>query len=100
MLQSHSWKKSGLVMLWRYTEHDRNFRGWHLTADPAGCASLVTLIDALTADNIPATRVFDVSSPTERVLAVPNNRPGRALWVTPSKLRLTVSNVASVWQFP
>jgi len=100
MLHSHSWKKSGQIMLWRYTEHDRNFPGWHLTADPAGCTSLKALIDVLTADGVPSSRVFDVSPPKERVLAVPNNRPGRAVWVSPSKLRLSLSADSSQWQFP
>jgi len=87
-------------MLWRYTEHDRNFYGWHITADPAGCASLMALIDAFAEDGVPASRVFEVSSPTERVLAVPNNRPGQAVWIAPSKLRISYTAITTSWQFP
>lgn len=100
MLQSHSWKKSGQIALWRYTEHEGNFYGWHLTADALGRTSLIALIDALAADGAPASRVFDVSAPTERMLEVPNNRPSRSVWSAPLKLRMTLSADHTQWHFP
>ena len=40
----YRWKQRGIISLWRYTENSRNYSGWHLTADAAGCASLLELL--------------------------------------------------------
>ena len=97
-LKSHSWKSAGAVALWRYRENQRNFPGWHLTADPIGCASLLSLFDALGTDGDGSSRIFVVQPPTPAILAVPNNR--RSPWCSPSKLRLSVSEKPSEWIFP
>ena len=85
-------------MLWRYTENQRNFPGWHLTADPAGCASLIALLDAFAADGTPSSRTLTVTAPTQAALAVPNNRS--AAPVAPAKLRISLSPAATEWSFP
>ena len=97
-LQSHSWEQSGSVMLWRYSENQRNFPGWHLTANADGCTSLIALLDAFAADAAPGSRTLTITTPTQAALAVPNNRS--AAWVAPAKLRLTFSAVPSQWSFP
>lgn len=97
-LQSQSWQQSGSVMLWRYTENQRNFPGWHLTADPPGCASLIALLDAFAADGTPISRTLTVTAPTQATLAVPNNRS--AAPVVPAKLRISFSQTATGWSFP
>ncbi len=84
-------------MLWRYTENQRNYPGWHLTATPDGCASLVALLDAFAADGMPASQTLTITAPTPAVLAVPNNRS--AIPVTPAKLRLSLSSTPSEWSF-
>ncbi len=98
MLQSHSWKQAGSVALWRYKENQRNFPGWHLTADAAGCASLLTLLDALVADGGNRSRTVAVQAPTPAILSVPNNRSSACR--SPSKLRLSLSANPSEWSFP
>jgi hypothetical protein len=97
MLQSHSWKQSGSVSLWRYTENLRNYPGWHLTADAVGCASVVTLLDALESDNSAVSRTIALVPPTPAVLAVPNNRSSAV--IAPEKLRMSFSLAPSQWSF-
>jgi hypothetical protein len=98
MLQANSWKQSGTVWVWRYTENLHNFPGWHLTADTTGCRSLLALLDAFAADGVAGTRTINVSSPTASVLGVPNNRA--AAWLAPAKFRLSFSATPSQWSFP
>ena len=100
MHRAHSWKQSGNVSLWHYTENERNYPGWHLTADPAGCASLVALLDALAADGIPASRSVDITPPSKAQLGVPNNKSDLAAWRAPTKLRVCFSAILAHWSFP
>lgn len=100
MHRAHSWKQSGTVSLWHYTENERNYPGWHLTADAAGCASLVALIDALAADGISASRTVDITPPSKAQLGVPNNKSGLAAWRAPSKFRISFSATPAEWLFP
>jgi hypothetical protein len=100
MHRSHTWKQAGQIALWRYAENERNYPGWHLTADATGCTSLVALFDALAADGIAASRTVETVPPTAAILAVPNNRAGRAAWKAPRKLRISLSTTAAQWSFP
>src|SRR5690606_19210464 len=86
--------------LWYYTENERNYPGWHLAADAAGCASLIALLDALAADGTPASRAVEITPPSKAQLAVPNNKSGSAAWRAPSKLRVALSSNPSEWSFP
>lgn len=97
-LKSHTWKQAGSIALWRYTENIRNYPGWHITADSAGSASLVDLLDAFAADGVPVSRTLAISTPTTAILAVPNNRS--SAWRSASKLRLSLSANESEWLFP
>jgi hypothetical protein len=99
-LFSHSWKQEGSLSLWRYTENERNYPGWHLTADLAGCQSLIALFEALAADGPSAFRTVDLTRPTRATLSVPNNRGGTADFESPEKLRIGFSENASHWSFP
>lgn len=100
MHRSHSWKQSGNVSLWYYTENERNYPGWHLTADAAGCDSLVALIDVLAADGCAASRVVEIRPPSSAQLKVPNNKSGLAAWQAPGKLRIAFSEDPAQWSFP
>lgn len=100
MIRSHLWKQAGRVSLWRYTENERNFPGWHVTADAIGCSSLISLMDAFSSDSVASSRTVEVVAPTPEILAVPNNRSGRATWSAPTKLVLSFSPTASQWSFP
>lgn len=100
MHRAHSWKQSGSVSLWHYTENERNYPGWHLTANAAGCASLVALLDALAADDISGFRAVEITPPSKAQLNVPNNKSGLAAWRAPSKLRVAFSTTPADWSFP
>jgi hypothetical protein len=100
MHHAHSWKQSGNISLWRYTENERNYPGWHLTADAAGCASLIALLDALAADGVPASRSVEITPPSKPQLGVPNNKSGSAAWQAPGKLRVSFSATPAEWSFP
>jgi hypothetical protein len=96
--QCHAWKQEGLVSLWRYEPRNRNFDGWHITADKTGCASLIDLLDALSMDGPGATRSVGISTPTKAMIAVPNC-PVRT-FVAPSALRITIAKDPTEWRFP
>jgi hypothetical protein len=99
MLSANAWKQTGRISLWRYTENERNYPGWHLNGDEAGCRSLAKLLDALAADG-EGGRTLVVSAPTESQLRAPNNKSGRALWVSPEKVRVVLSASPAEWSFP
>lgn len=92
-----AWKPSGSVSLWRYTENTRHYPGWHLTADLAGCGSLLDLLDTLATE--PGNyRTVPLQPPDEAQLGVPNNR--RSPHVAATKLQLTLSDLSAQWRFP
>lgn len=98
---SDQWKQRGSLALWRHTENERNFPGWHLTADASGSDSLVELLDAFVADGRSASRILRITKPTPRLLSVPNNRHGGANWEAPAKLRLSFTATSEEhWSFP
>lgn len=99
MYLANLWKQSGHISLWRYTENERNYPGWHLNADLEGCQSLQALLEALAADG-GGSRTVTLTAPAKSQLGVPNNRSGRAAWVAPAKLRVAFSATASEWSFP
>ena len=98
MSVANLWKQSGRISLWRYSENERNFPGWHLNADAAGCQSLINLLDALAADGA-GSRTVALSAPTTKQLGVPNNKGGLAAWVAPDKLRVKFSPAPQEWSF-
>jgi hypothetical protein len=100
MYRAHAWKQSGKVSLWYYTENERSFPGWHLTADRVGCESLIALLDALAAEGIAASRLVEVRPPSKAQLGIPNNKSGLAAWKAPNKLRIAFSENPQEWSFP
>lgn len=92
-----TWKPSGAVSLWRYTENTRNYPGWHLNADVAGCRSLLDLLDAL-ATEPGSYRTIPLRPPSEAQLSVPNNRGAAPAAAT--KLRLAVADAPAQWHLP
>lgn len=71
-MSTKRWAQSGRISLWRYTESQRGYRGWHLNADRAGCASLLALLDALQSGS-ETLRTVRLSPPTQEQLWVPSN---------------------------
>jgi hypothetical protein len=96
-LRCHDWTQSGVVALWHYEESNRNYLGWHLTADGRGCASLCELIDAMVADGSGATRRITITAPPRAMLAVPNCPQGKP--ISPQTLRLSVHRSKNEWRF-
>ena len=62
---------AGAVYLWTYVESSRSYEGWHLTADAAGCQSLLAAIDALATTG---SMAIPTLPPTAAILSVPNYR--------------------------
>ena len=86
---SYRWRQRGTISLWRYLDNTRSFPGWHFSADDAGCASMLALLDALFLDPEGTTRTLQLTAPSAEVLSVPNNR--RAPVEGPASLRLSHS---------
>ncbi len=95
----NAWRQSGRVSLWRYTENERNYPGWNLNADAAGCRSLLELLDALTSAGTGA-RTIKLTPPTFEQLRVPNNRGGAAAWIAPEKWNVSLAPDSADWDFP
>ena len=94
----YRWKQRGIISLWRYTENSRNYTGWHLSADAVGCASLLELLQALTASPESAYRTVHVTPPSPTTLKVPNFRSAK--WVAPTKWRIAFEpnkEATSLW---
>ena len=83
----YRWKQRGIISLWRYTENSRNHSGWHLSADAAGCASLLELLQALHACPESVYRTVHITPPSPSTLKVPNFR---SKWVAPTKWRIAL----------
>jgi hypothetical protein len=81
-----SWKQSGRLFLWRFTDNVRNFPGWHFMLDSTGSKSIAGLLNAMSKSDTSCIRIVQVSQPTTEVLRVPNNRDAGC--VTPTKLRI------------
>lgn len=98
-LRCHGWKKAGRIWLWRYAEKNRNFPGWHLSADKKGRESLITLIEAIGVDGSGATRSIALDPKDARVLSIPGRRVAKV--VVPSAWRITVVGPDdTAWRFP
>jgi hypothetical protein len=96
-LPSDHWQQSVSVWLWRYSSSDRNYPGWHLTADRAGASSLIGLLEVLISGNQSVFRTVQLGRPTPAIFSVPNNR--NAEWTAPSKLRIGVAADPNEWIF-
>jgi hypothetical protein len=90
-----AWKQEGVVSLWRYSERQRNFPGWHLSADHDGVASLLSLLKALGETESGIARTVSLTPPSHATLAVPNN--GNARWLAPERLRVSRSDDPAMW---
>lgn len=91
------WAQRGRISLWRYTENTRNYPGWHLNADAAGCESLIALFQELATGSSPVRSVV-VTPPAAAQVRVPNNRS--AAWLAPDRIKVGWSPNASEWLLP
>ena len=65
------WVQRGHLWVWRYRDPGRNCRGWHFSADPEGCRSIMRLLDTMKAGDA-CHRTLKLAPVTDDVLAVPN----------------------------
>lgn len=65
------WKQEGQLFIWRYAKPRQSWRGWHFTADPAGCRSIRNLLDRMRG-GAACHRTLRLSPVTDAVLSVPN----------------------------
>ena len=68
----------GRVFLWRYRENRRNYPGYHLTADAAGCDFLLASLRRLAAAERARRIELPLAPVGPEILAVPNNRRGNS----------------------
>lgn len=80
------WKQEGRIFVWRYAEPNRSWRGWHFTADQAGCRSIRNLLDRMRGGES-CYRTLGLSPVTGAILSVPNY--GRKTAGKFTKLRIT-----------
>ncbi|MBB6124911.1 hypothetical protein [Sphingobium subterraneum] len=65
------WVQEGRLWIWRYANPRRDWRGWHFSADPAGCRSVRNLLDRMSGGGA-CHRTLKLDSITDDVLRVPN----------------------------
>lgn len=58
--------------MWHYAGFPRNYPGYHLNADAAGCVFLKGLIEQLRDGRLPGGKGIKLTAPTTAQLAVPN----------------------------
>lgn len=81
-----TWRQSGRLFLWRFTENVRNYPGWHFMLDRAGSISISQLMHAMSRTSGNCIRTVQISQPTTEVLRVPNNKASGC--IAPTKLRI------------
>jgi hypothetical protein len=65
------WVQEGRLYIWRYSEPGNDWRGWHFTADPAGCRSVRNLLDRMQGGDA-SHRTLKLEPVTDAILSVPN----------------------------
>ncbi|EIZ81175.1 hypothetical protein WSK_0120 [Novosphingobium sp. Rr 2-17] len=73
-----AWRQSGTLYVWRYAAPGRSRRGWHFSADPSGCASVVDLIDRMTTAAVACHRTLSLGHVSADIWGVPNFGPPQA----------------------
>jgi hypothetical protein len=82
------WVQEGRLYVWRYARPNRDWRGWHFTADPVGCRSVRNLLDRMQGGE-PSHRTLRLERVTESILSVPNY--GQKIAGSFSRLRIAYS---------
>lgn len=80
--------------IWRYRDNQRNYPGYHLTADAEGCVALLGWLRSRKAGS-----EFPLRPVTPEVLGVPNNRGGAAACVGCTTFKLHVKPDAARGHF-
>ena len=70
-----AWQQAGRLYVWRYAAPGRSRKGWHFTADPAGCNAVIDLIARMVAEAAPCHRTLRLGAVTPALWSVPNFGP-------------------------
>jgi hypothetical protein len=92
---------SGCIALWRFTEGERSYPGWNVSADARGIATLLDKLARLRTEG--GHRTVQISPPTRGVLQVVNNQRGSAPWVAADRWRIELApgqESTQRWSFP
>jgi hypothetical protein len=91
-----TWKQSGRLFFWRFTENVRDYPGWNFMLDSAGSTSVAGLLLAMSKSSEDCSRIVQISHPTTEVLRVANNLGAGC--VAPTKLRIELDAAdADTW---
>lgn len=74
--RTQRWRQVGNVYLWRYVDRPHNYHGFHCTADAAGCASLIELLNLMHAAEFTARNTIQLTKPGANEFSVVGY-PGR-----------------------
>ena len=103
MQSEPTWEQQGLVSLWRYNGDERIAPGWHLTADPLGALSLISLFRLLESGAVGAVRTVTLTPPSSSALRIADEKGGSATVVAPSRWRIAHADDGAgtgTWHFP
>jgi hypothetical protein len=91
-----TWKQSGRLFFWRFTDNVRNYPGWNFMLDSTGSKSIAGLLRAMSKSATSCIRIVQVSQPTTEVLRAANNHSAGC--VAPTKLRIELDATdADAW---
>jgi len=86
------WRQKGRISIWRYEPLNKNFPGWHLSADKVGYESLLELLNLLELSPFGSKRTLKLVKP-DICLA------SSMLKKTPEqKILITLSDLGAHWQ--
>ena len=57
------WKQNGSISIWRYNPLNKNFPGWHMSADKEGYESLLQFLNLLELSPVGSKRTLKLTKP-------------------------------------
>ena len=85
----NTYKQSGELYLWEYTENISNYPGFHMSWASDGKSSFTDFLVLLRQAQPGTYRTLTLSKPNELILGVPNNKHQKI--ITKPKLRIELS---------
>lgn len=84
--QALTFERNMKICIWRYLDNTRNYPGYHLSADAAGCREIRQRLS-----RIRGSAVLSLTAPDAGVLSVPNNQGGCARYLAGRMLQVQTS---------
>ena len=63
LMNLNLWKQNGSISIWRYKPLNKNFPGWHMSADKAGYESLLEFLNLLEQSSVGSKRTLNLVKP-------------------------------------